>query len=318
MTSLKLLTIGNAVSSERRNAEVNCWLADREFIFDNTNEVKFRQWELGENSNVGKNLTDCIATQMVNNVDTAKDRVQEAILAAMENGETLRIELAVGSRNISFEGYAGCVNTHSERGDWVGVNASLKKVCDKYYTFHELSMNAETQGYIPDKVSEFPFPRTHIDQQIQTHNSHKLLPNSIRPNTKYPNATRWYPKLKHRFYFSSILLLMPILIINLKELKKSQRLDFSCTQAFFSKKNWILLTWHTIFFDKFRDILCHPKFEKMWKWPEKIYMDEIQCPNACENPGRYFVEKFEEKNEVIIEEKACSSKRELSTSMLQW
>ena len=232
---------------------------------------------------------------MVNNVETAKDRVQEAILAAMENGETLRIELAVGSRNTSFEGYAGCVNTHSERGDWVGVNASLKKVCDKYYTFHELSMNAETRGYIPDKVSEFPFPRTHIDQQIQTHNSHKLLPNSIRPNTKYPNATMWYPKLKHRFYFSSILLLMPILFINLKELKKSQRLDFSCTQAFFFEKklNFFNLTYN--FFDKFRDILCHPKFEKMWKWPEKIYMDEIQCPNACKNPGRYFVEKFEEK-----------------------
>ena len=64
---------------------------------------------------------------------------------------------------------AGSGAAESKRGEYIAITASLENVSDREKMFHEFSANDETQGNIPDKVSEFLVPGTHFDEQWLTH-----------------------------------------------------------------------------------------------------------------------------------------------------
>ena len=94
---------------------------------------------------------------------------QKAIFSATESSVTPGIELAVRSMNASSWQDAGIVTTSSERGQQSEITASFENASDRNSKFHELSMNDETRGYIPDKVSEFLVPGSHFDRKSHTH-----------------------------------------------------------------------------------------------------------------------------------------------------
>ena len=109
---------------------------------------------------------------MVKIVDTLEVKIQYAILTAIDNFITPRIELAVTLINVSYGRDTANVTANSECGERIGITASFEKVSEKNNTFHELNMNDETRGYIPDEGSELSVPKTCSDWRSHTHHRH--------------------------------------------------------------------------------------------------------------------------------------------------
>ena len=106
---------------------------------------------------------------MSNIVDTVEDRIQNAILTAIDNNNAPKIELAIRSINASCGRDATSVTTNSERGEHVGINASFENASGNNNILHITTVNDETRYNIPDKVSELSVPETHLDRQPHTH-----------------------------------------------------------------------------------------------------------------------------------------------------
>ena len=103
-----------------------------------------------------------------------EDRIRNAILPAIDNIVTPRIELAVRSLNASSVRDATSTAANSERGELIGITASFENVSGKNNTFPALSVNDKTRGNIPGEVSVLWVPKTHFDRQSYTH--HKISP----------------------------------------------------------------------------------------------------------------------------------------------
>ena len=77
-----------------------------------------------------KTLEKCfnerIDKEMSNIIDTVKDRIQNAILTAIDGIVALKIELAIRSINASCGRDATSVMENSERGEHIGITAPLE------------------------------------------------------------------------------------------------------------------------------------------------------------------------------------------------
>ena len=106
----------------------------------------------------------------VNNViDTVEDRIQNAILTAIDYIVAPKIELAIRSVNASSGRDVTSVSANSERKERVGLNASFENASRNNDTLDLSNVNDETRHNIPDEVSELSVPETHFDRQAQTH-----------------------------------------------------------------------------------------------------------------------------------------------------
>ena len=105
-------------------------------------------------------------------VDTVEDRIQNAILTAIDNIIAPRIELAIRSIKASSGRDVTSVTGSSERGEHVGINASFENASGSNNLLRVSNVNAETRHNIPEEVSEFSVPETHFDQQTHTHHNH--------------------------------------------------------------------------------------------------------------------------------------------------
>ena len=108
---------------------------------------------------------------MNNIVDTIEDRIQNAILTAIDNIITPTIELAVSSIKASSERDVASFWAFSERGEHRGITASFESISERNNTFHELNVNDETRGNVLVELNELSVPRTHFDPQSNTHHS---------------------------------------------------------------------------------------------------------------------------------------------------
>ena len=116
------MVIGNAVSERQENTVVNEGTNDRDFTVGTSNNDSI----INGNAMGLKTLERCfnerIDREMSNIVDTVEDRIQNAILTAIENIVAPKIELAIRSKNASSGRDATSVSTNSEgreltRGD---------------------------------------------------------------------------------------------------------------------------------------------------------------------------------------------------------
>ena len=79
------------------------------------------------------------------------------------------IELEVRSKTATSGRDVASVLGKSVRGERVEITASFENASEKNNAFHELNMNDETRGNIPDKISELSISRTQFDRQSRTH-----------------------------------------------------------------------------------------------------------------------------------------------------
>ena len=89
-------------------------------------------------------FNELIDREMGNIIDTAKDRIQNAILTAFDSNITPKSELAIRSINASSGRDAISITANSERGERIGITASLKNVSERNNTLHVLKTNDET------------------------------------------------------------------------------------------------------------------------------------------------------------------------------
>ena len=163
------MIIGNAVSERQENAVVNEGTNDRDFTVGTSSNDPI----VNANAMSVKTLERCfnerIDREMNNIVDTVEDRIQNAILTAIDNSVTPKIELAIRSINASSGRDVTSVSANSERRERVGINASFENASRNNDTLDISNVNDETRHNIPDEVSELSVPETHFDQQAHTH-----------------------------------------------------------------------------------------------------------------------------------------------------
>ena len=125
-----------------------------------------------------KTLEGCfnegIDREMSNFVDTVEDRIQNAILTAIDNIVTAKIELAIRSMNASSGRDATSVSASSELREHLGINASFENASGNNNTLGVSNVNDETRHDIPDEVSEFSVPETRFNRQPHTHHSKRF------------------------------------------------------------------------------------------------------------------------------------------------
>ena len=173
--------IGNAVSEGQENTVVNGSTDDRDFTVGTSNNDSVVS---GSTMSV-KTLEMCFNErsdrEMNNIVDTVEDRIQNAILTAIDNIIAPKIELAVRSVNTSSGRDATSVSANSERREHVGINASLENASRNNDTLGVSNVNDKTRHNIPDEVSELSVPEAHFVRQPHTHHNYDFLETICRP-----------------------------------------------------------------------------------------------------------------------------------------
>ena len=152
------MIIGNAASERQENVVVNKGTNDRDFTVStssnnatvNESTVKVKTFERCFNKKIDKETN--------NIVDTVEDRIQNAILAAIDNIVAPNIELAIRSVNASSGRDVTSMTANSERGEHVGVNATFENASGNNNTLGVLNVNDETRHNFPDEVSELSVP----------------------------------------------------------------------------------------------------------------------------------------------------------------
>ena len=165
------MIIGNDASERQKNVVVNEGTNDRDFTVGTSNNNSV----INGNKMSVKTLERCfnerIDREKSNIVDTVEDRIQNAILTAIDNIVAPRIELAIRSINASSGRDVTSMSSNSDRKEQVGINASFKNASGNENTLGVSNVNDETRHNIPDEVSELSVPETHFDRQPQTHHS---------------------------------------------------------------------------------------------------------------------------------------------------
>ena len=136
----------------------------------NENTVNVKTFERCFNEKIDK--------EMSNIVDTVEDRIQNAILTAIDSIVAPKIELAIRSINASSGQDATSVTANSERGEHVGINGSFENASGNNNILHVSNVNDETRNNIPDEVSELSVPETRFDRQTHTHHTAAFCSNS--------------------------------------------------------------------------------------------------------------------------------------------
>ena len=168
------MVIGNAVSERQETIVVNEGTNDRDFTVGTSSNIM----AINESTVNVKTLERCfnerIDREMSNIVDTVEDRIQNAILIAIDNIIAPKFELAIRSINASSGRDVTSVAANSERGEHVGIIASSENASGNNNILHVPNVNDETRHNIPDDVGELSAPETHLDRQAHNHHNYKV------------------------------------------------------------------------------------------------------------------------------------------------
>ena len=105
---------------------------------------------------LGRCFNERIDRERGNTVDTVEDRIQKAVLTAIDSTVTLKSKDAIS------------VMANSERGEHIRITAPFENVCERNFTLYAFNTNDETRNNILDEVSELSFPGKHFDRQPHT------------------------------------------------------------------------------------------------------------------------------------------------------
>ena len=149
---------------------------DQELIVNNNDGFSTAKKNTVNVQTLDRCFIDRIDNEMSISVAMVEDRIQDAIFTAIDIIFTPRIELAVRALNAPSERDAASFSANSERGERIGVTASFENVFERNNTFHEININDETRGKVPDEeASELSVPWTLFDRHSHTHHRHYWL-----------------------------------------------------------------------------------------------------------------------------------------------
>ena len=163
------MIIGNTVRESRENAVVNEGTNDRDFTVGTSNDDSVINGNVMSMKTLERCFNKRIDREMSNIVDTVEDRIQNAILTAIENIVAPKIEQAIRSINASSEQDATSMSAYLERKERVEIIASFENASKNNDLLKVSNVNDETRHIIQDKVSELPAPEIHFDRQSHTH-----------------------------------------------------------------------------------------------------------------------------------------------------
>ena len=167
------IIIGNAVSERQENAVINEGTNDRDFTVGTSNNDSVVNGNAMSVKTLERCFNERIDREMNNIIDTVEDRIQNAILIAIDNIVAPKIELAIKSINASSGRDVTSVSANSERKERVGLNTSFENASRNNDTLDVSNVNDEIRHNIPDEVSELSVPETHFDRQAHTHHTCK-------------------------------------------------------------------------------------------------------------------------------------------------
>ena len=187
------MVIDSAVIERQENAVVNEGTNDRDFTVGTSNDDSVINGNAMSMKTLERCFNERIDREMSNIVDTVEDRIQNAILTAIENIVAPKIELAIRSINASSGRDATSVSVNSESREHVGINAIFENASGDNNTLGVSNVNDETRHNKPDEVSELPVPETHFDRQTHTHHNYvdKLQPTQAQDWEKYVDITEF-------------------------------------------------------------------------------------------------------------------------------
>ena len=168
------MIVGNAVSERQENAAVNEGNNDRDFTVGTSSNDSIVNGNAMRVKTLERSFNERIDREMSNIVDTVEDRIQNAILTAIDNIVTPKIELAIRSINASSGRDATSMSASSERREHVGINTSFENASGNNNTLGVSNVNDETRHDILDDVSELSVPETRFIRQPHTHHNFRL------------------------------------------------------------------------------------------------------------------------------------------------
>ena len=161
--------IGNTASEGRENVVVNEGTDDQNFTCGTSNVSSTGNEDILNVKTLERCFNERIDREVSNIVDTVEDRIQNAILVAIDNIVAPKIELAIRSVNASSGRDVTSVSGNSERRDHERINTSFGSASENNSTLGMTNANDETRRNPHDRVSELPVPGTQFDQQSSTH-----------------------------------------------------------------------------------------------------------------------------------------------------
>ena len=118
------MVIGNAASGKQENNVVNEGTTDWDFTVATSSKYTAINESMVNVKTFERCFNERIDKETSNIVDTVEDRIQNAILTAIENIVAPKIELAIRSINASFGRDVTIVTKNAESGRYVTINAS--------------------------------------------------------------------------------------------------------------------------------------------------------------------------------------------------
>ena len=163
--------IGNAGGERQENVVVNESTNDRDFTVGTSNVSPITNESVLNVKTLERCFNERIDREMSNIVDTVEDRIQNAILTAIDNIVTPKIELAIRSINASSGRDVTSTSGNSERREYVGINASFENTSANNRTLSVANTNDGTRHDLHDGVSELPVLEAQFDRQLPTHHT---------------------------------------------------------------------------------------------------------------------------------------------------
>ena len=142
------MIIGNAASERQKNTVVNERTNDWDFTVGTSNDSSIVNGNVMNVKTLERCFNERIDRETNNIVDTVEDRIQDAILTAIDNIVAPKIELAIRSINASSGRDVTSVSANSERWDLVGINAPFENAFGNNDLLGVSNVNDETRQII--------------------------------------------------------------------------------------------------------------------------------------------------------------------------
>ena len=144
------MVIGNAAIERQENIVVDEGTNDRDFTVGTSSNNTAINESTVKVKTLERFFNKIIDREMSNIIDTVEDRIQNAILTAIDNIVAPKIELAIRSINASSGRDVTSVTANSERGEHVGINASFENASGNNNILRVSNVNDETRHNIQD------------------------------------------------------------------------------------------------------------------------------------------------------------------------